>query len=89
MEKFALGLLIGGAVGAVITANSYKMRAIIKKRQDELKEKLDSLLDEKLKQMHTAMDDVEEGAESVCQKMECKVRRNDDKHTFYEPRQYR
>ena len=45
MEKFALGIVVGGVVGALITANNYKMRTLIKKGQEELQTKLDKLMD--------------------------------------------
>ena len=48
MEKFAIGLMVGGIVGAVLTANNYKMRTLVKKSQQEVQNKLDKLLDEKI-----------------------------------------
>ena len=50
MEKmFCLGLLLGMAGGALIVANSYKARALVKKSQTELLEKVDEMMDERLK----------------------------------------
>lgn len=54
MEKFAIGLVIGGIGGALIAANSYKMRTLLKKGQEEMQTKLDRLLDEKIKEMEKA-----------------------------------
>ncbi len=48
MEKFAIGLLLGGVCGALLTANNYKMRTLVKKGQEEVQAKLDELMDEKL-----------------------------------------
>lgn len=50
MEKFVVGLLFGATVGALVTVNSCKMRALVKKGQTEVKEKFDEVLDEKLKE---------------------------------------
>ena len=58
MEKFVIGVLVGGVVGALLTANNYKMRTLVKKSQEEVQAKLDELLDEKIKSMG-------EGAEAV------------------------
>jgi hypothetical protein len=51
MEKFTIGLAIGGVCGALIVANSCKMRTLVKKGQDELKQKLETMMDEKLKEV--------------------------------------
>lgn len=48
MEKFAIGLLLGGVCGALLTANNYKMRTLVRKGQEEVQNKLDELIDEKL-----------------------------------------
>ncbi|MBP5242853.1 MAG: hypothetical protein J6Z36_04090 [Clostridia bacterium] len=50
MEKmFCLGLAFGMVGGALIVANNYKARALVKKGQQEVLDKMDELLDEKLK----------------------------------------
>lgn len=54
MEKFAIGLVIGGIGGALIAANSYKMRTLLKKGQEEMQTKLDRMMDEKIKEMEEA-----------------------------------
>ena len=52
MEKmFCLGLLLGAMGGALVVANSYKARSLVKKSQAELMEKMDEMMDERLKQM--------------------------------------
>ena len=50
MEKmFCLGLALGMVGGALIVANSYKARSIVKKSQAELLQKVDEMMDERLK----------------------------------------
>ena len=51
MEKFAIGLLLGGVGGALLTANSYRMRMLVKKSQEEVQQKLDKFMDDKLDDM--------------------------------------
>ena len=58
MEKFIIGVALGGIAGAVLTANNYKMRMLVKKSQEELQAKLDKLMDEKIEM-------VEEGVENL------------------------
>lgn len=54
MEKmFCLGLLFGAVGGALIVANSYKARSLVKKSQAELMQKVDEMMDERLKQMES------------------------------------
>ncbi len=48
MEKFMIGMLLGMAGGALLVANSKKTRALVRMSQDELKEKIDAYIDEKL-----------------------------------------
>lgn len=49
MEKvFCLGLVLGAVGGALIVANSYKARSLVKKSQAELLEKVDAMMDERL-----------------------------------------
>ena len=48
MEKFVTGLLLGMVGGALIVANSKKTRALVKKSQTELLEKVDAMMDERL-----------------------------------------
>jgi len=51
MEKFTIGLLLGAVGGALLAANSCKMRTLVKKGQEEVKQRLDEMMDEKLKEM--------------------------------------
>ncbi len=49
MEKvFCLGVLIGAVGGALLVANSYKMRSLVKKSQADFVEKVNEIMDEKL-----------------------------------------
>jgi len=49
MEKmFCIGLLLGMAGGALIVANSYKMRSLVKKSQAEFIGKVNDAVDERL-----------------------------------------
>lgn len=48
MEKFAIGVLVGGAVGALLIANNYRMRQLVQKGQEEIQNKLNQMMDEKL-----------------------------------------
>ena len=50
MEKlFCLGLALGMVGGALIVANSYKARSLVKKSQAEIMQKVDEMMDERLK----------------------------------------
>ena len=49
MEKFAAGLMLGMLAGALVVTNSCKMRTLVKKSQEEMKTKVDEMLDEKIK----------------------------------------
>lgn len=52
MEKvFCLGVALGLVGGALIVANNYKARSLVKKSQQEIMDKLDTMMDEKLKSM--------------------------------------
>ena len=53
MEKFIAGLALGMIGGAVLVANSNKTRALVKKSQEDLKEKIDAYIDEKLAGMNS------------------------------------
>lgn len=50
MEKmFCFGLVLGMVGGALIVANSYKARTLVKKSQADLLQKVDEMMDERLK----------------------------------------
>ena len=58
MEKFIFGVALGGLAGALLTANNYKMRTLVRKGQEEVQAKLNMLMDEKIEM-------VEEGVEKM------------------------
>ena len=50
MEKlFCLGVALGMVGGALLVANSYKLRSLVKKSQAEVMQKVDEMMDERLK----------------------------------------
>lgn len=64
MEKlFCLGVALGMVGGALLVANSYKARSLVKKSQAEIIEKMDEMMDERLKAMEGG-----EGEEKKTQK---------------------
>ena len=58
MEKFMLGVVVGGVAGALLTANNYKMRTLVKKSQEEVQAKLDKLMDEKIQAMGEGVEEM-------------------------------
>ena len=60
MEKFAIGMIFGGLLGAVLCANNYKMRTLVKKGQAEIAEKLDKLMDEKIEEVEEQTEKIKE-----------------------------
>ena len=85
MEKFTIGLIVGGIGGALLTANSYKMRMLVKKSQDEVQKKLDDIMDDKLEEFEEnakkAKETVKEKAEDVKEKISDVVSQKTQKHT--------
>ena len=51
MEKFAVGVAVGAICGALLVANNYKMRMLVKKSQAEIADKLDKMIDEKIEEV--------------------------------------
>lgn len=74
MEKFIIGVAVGGVVGALLIANNYKMRALVKKGQDELQKKFDEMMDEKLKTMEEQIDETAKDVKSFGKKAVKKVK---------------
>lgn len=65
MEKmFCLGVALGMVGGALIVANNYKARSLVKKSQREVIDKVNDMLDERLQAMENASADDESGEES-------------------------
>ena len=69
MEKFAIGLLVGGIGGALLAANNYRMRTLIRKGQEEVKTKLDRLMDEKIQTMEEGAEELKEAAEEKIEEL--------------------
>ncbi len=67
MEKFAIGVLLGGLAGALLTANNYKMRTLVRKGQQEAKVKLDKLMDEKIDEMEERLEESKTVAEEAAE----------------------
>ena len=68
MEKFIMGALLGGVAGALAVANNAKMRMLVKKGEDELKEKVSATVDEKLSAMlkkYDEMKNAEQGTQAA------------------------
>ena len=49
MKEFVMGLAMGMAGGALIVANSCKLRQMIKKNQEEILQKAENYIDEQFK----------------------------------------
>ena len=79
MEKFAIGLVIGGLGGALLVANNYKMRTLIKKGQEEVQAKLDKLMDEKIEEMDQLVEDVKTQAKETADNVQDSVEKVKDK----------
>ena len=63
MKEFIMGLAMGMAGGALIVANSCKIRKMIQKNQDELMQKAEKYIDEQLeKNAPSASGSTEQGA---------------------------
>ena len=69
MEKFAIGLVVGGLAGAVLATNNYKMRTLVRKGQEEVQAKLDAMMDEKICAMENGADKLKEKAEEIKEKV--------------------
>ena len=68
MEKFALGVLLGGLGGALLASNNYKMRTLVRKGQQEAQLKFDQMLDEKIRMMNKTVEETEEAMEEKNEK---------------------
>ncbi len=75
MEKFAIGVVIGGLAGALLTANNYKMRTLVKKGQAEVQAKLDKLMDEKIEKMEEGVAEIKEEMEEKKDELSKKSRK--------------
>ena len=75
MEKFAIGMIFGGLLGAVLCANNYKMRTLVKKGQEEVQTKLNQMMDEKIQAIEKTTDEIVEKAEDTADDMKKTVKK--------------
>lgn len=65
MDKtFCLGLVLGMVGGALIVANSYKARSLVKKSQAEVMDKVNEMMDEKLAAQDTQSEEGKKSSKS-------------------------
>ena len=57
MEKFAIGLMLGAVAGALVVTNSCKVRSLVKKSQEEVIEKVNTMIDDRLDSFESQDDD--------------------------------
>ena len=81
MEKFIIGVAVGGICGALLIANNYKMRALVKKGQEEVQQKLDTLIDEKLNAMEKQVDETAQDVKNFGKKAVKKIKEKAKKLT--------
>ena len=70
MEKFITGAALGMLAGALLTANNYKMRTLVRKGQEEVASKLDQMLDEKIELLEKGAKKVKKQAEEKVEEIE-------------------
>ena len=51
MDKFIFGLALGMAGGALIVANNCKLRNLVKKNQEDVVQKMENYIDNKLEEL--------------------------------------
>lgn len=64
MEKFIFGAVVGMAAGALIVANSCKLRNLVKKNQEDILEKAENYIDTKLEQLEKSGKEKKSSAKS-------------------------
>ena len=60
MEKFTIGLAVGALLGAAVVANSQKTRRLFIKSQEDIKSKIDDIIDEKMEDLDDDQEDEED-----------------------------
>ena len=76
MEKFIIGAALGGLAGALLTANNYKMRLLVKKGQEGAQAKLDKIIDEQMDKLDG--EDKEELSKKISKKKKSAIKKSDD-----------
>ena len=74
MEKFALGVIVGSIGGALLVANNYKMRTLVRKTQEEVQAKLDQMMDERIRAMDDTTEEIKAEIETKTAKKPVKSR---------------
>ena len=74
MEKFITGAALGMLAGALLTANNYKMRTLVRKGQEEVTSRLDQMLDEKIEMLDKSAKKIKKQAEEKAEEIEEKVK---------------
>ena len=74
MEKFIIGVALGGLAGALLTANTYKMRTLVRKGQEEVSAKFDKIMDEKIEALEKGAKKVKKEVEEKAEEIEQKVK---------------
>ena len=74
MEKFITGAALGMLAGALLTANNYKMRTLVRKGQEEVTSKIDQMLDDKIEMLDKSAKKIKKQAEEKAEEIEEKVR---------------
>ena len=74
MEKFITGAALGVLAGALLTANNYKMRTLVRKGQEEISAKFDKVMDEKIEALEKSAKKVKQQAEEKVEEIEQRVR---------------
>lgn len=74
MEKFITGAALGMLAGALLTANNYKMRTLVRKGQEEVTSKLDQMLDDKIEMLDKSAKKIKKQAEEKAEEIEEKVK---------------
>jgi uncharacterized membrane-anchored protein YhcB (DUF1043 family) len=75
MEKLVIGMVIGALGGALLTANNYKMRTLVRKSQEEVQAKLDKLMDDKIRKLEEGTEKIVEEAENVAESVKKSVKK--------------
>ena len=65
MKEFVMGIALGMAGGALVVANSCKLRKMIRKNQEEIMQKAESYIDQQLEKASCEASDGASAAEGL------------------------